>query len=87
MDENDARKLFMKAKIYRLIAMVFLAVGLIVFVYLYNELAQGNFFQLLNDPASIFLLLIPFLPSFVLSYMAERVDKKLHVYFESKKNQ
>ncbi len=57
--------------------MVFVAVGLLIFVQLYLTNVEGRITEALRDPLIIFIFIVPFLPAAVLSLLATRLERKL----------
>ncbi len=73
----QARNYLIKAKFYRFFAIVFAVVGLVLFTYLYFEKVSGHFFEAIKEPWLVLIILIPFLPAAILSWIASRMEKKL----------
>lgn len=71
-----ARSLLIKSRLYRLFALAFALMGVVIFVYLYFQHVEGQLFQALRDPFTIAIILIPFLPAVVLSLMAQKLEQK-----------
>ena len=67
----------MKAKLFRLIALVSAFLGLIIFSYQYFTHIQGNFLTAMQDMGTIGLVLFPFLPAAAFAWMTSREEKKL----------
>lgn len=79
MDEKtrlEARELLLRSRIYRVIALVFAAMGLVIFTVLYLKYMQGDILSALKKPSLVLIILIPFLPAFVLSRMAFKAENK-----------
>lgn len=76
-DRNKARALLIKAKSYRMFAIVFAMMGFAVFVLMYIQLADGDFFKAVQNPFSIFIIIFPFLPAFFLSRTAQKAESDL----------
>lgn len=74
-DRLKARALLMKSKLYRLMALVFAFTGLAVFTALYVRNIEGHFFEALQNPVVITIILVPFLPAVVLSFLGQRAEK------------
>lgn len=68
----EARDLLMRSRLYQLFALTAAVVGLIIFAFLYFENIDGRFDEALRDPATLVMVVMPFLPAIVLSIMAER---------------
>lgn len=79
MDEKTrlkARELLLRSRIYRFIALVFAAVGLVIFMILYFKYVEGDIINALKKPSLVLIVLIPFLPAFLLSRMAIKAENK-----------
>lgn len=71
------REMILKARILRWAAVVFAIAGLVVFLILYARNVDGNFFSALTDPFIVAIILVPFLPAAVLSWLARRLERKV----------
>lgn len=58
-------------------AVVFALVGLVIFIILYMKNMDGKVADALRDPSTILVVLVPFLPAVVLSFMATRAESAL----------
>lgn len=74
--DPKARELVLKARIYRICALAFALVGLVVFVALYLRNVEGSFLSSLTNPFIITIIVFPFLPAAVLSILAARLERK-----------
>ncbi len=80
MNKELAREFLIKSKLYRFLALVFACVGAVVFLFLASQqlrMEGGSFVQALLDPVTIALIVFPFVPAIVLSFMARRAERKL----------
>lgn len=77
MTSTQAKVAIAKAKLYRIFALIFALVGVFVFVTLYISNFEGNFFSTMTQPSVVLMLIIPFLPAIVLSWIASRIEKKV----------
>lgn len=87
--ENDRAKLralLIKARFYHLCALVFAMIGIVLFGYLFFLNTKGNIVTALADPATVVILLVPFLPAAVLSWMGAAAEKKVIAMLEAQKN-
>lgn len=76
--------LVLKAKIFRFFALIFALAGMVIFVILYFQNVQGTFLSALTNPFIVFIVLVPFLPAAVLSFMAHRLERKyIRKYLQS----
>ena len=76
MIDPKARELVLKAKIFRFFALVFALAGMVIFVVLYFQNVEGAFLSALTNPFIIFIVLVPFLPAAVLSFLASRLERE-----------
>lgn len=60
----------------RVFAVVTAIVGLIIFTILYFKVIEGRLQEALSEPRTILIILIPFLPAVVISFLAERARSK-----------
>lgn len=85
MDKERAREYLIKSKLYRFLALVFACVGVLVFCFQYFEHSRSegdSMFNMLRDPSIIILLIFPFVPAIVLSFMAQRAERKLQDFLK-----
>ena len=73
---KNHKKYLAEARLYRFLAMVFAVTGLIVFIMLYIQNIDGRLLGALMEPLTIFLIIFPFLPAIVLSWLAKTSEKK-----------
>ena len=83
---NEARRLAVRARAYRSMALLFVVVGILVFANLYTSKIQGHFLEAIQDPFTITVFLFPFIPAAFLSWIAGVYEKKYDEYMR-KKNQ
>ena len=79
----QARELLIRSKVYRILAIVFLFVGIAVIALIYRNVSGGDAARALENPAIIVGMLVTFLPAFVLSLMSSKAEKKLAKVIES----
>ena len=79
----EARELLIRGKVYRILAVTFLIVGIAVIAVIYRKVSGGDATKALENPAIIIGMLVTFLPAFVLSLMASKAEKKLASLIES----
>ncbi len=72
----DPRELLIKSKLYRTFSLVFVTVGIFVFCFLYISNVNGRLAEALREPVTILIFLIPFLPAAVLTWIADRFERK-----------
>lgn len=66
----------LKARLLRFFAFVFACVGIVVFIALYFQNVEGSFLSALTNPFIVTIILVPFLPAAVLSFMASRAERQ-----------
>lgn len=79
----EARELLIRSKVYRLLAIVFLLVGIAVITMIYLNISGGDATKVFNNPAIIVGILVTFLPASVFSLMASKAEKKLSKIVET----
>jgi hypothetical protein len=84
--KREAREFVLRARLYRILAIVTAVIGLIIFIILYNRNIGGRFEQAITEPQTIAVILLPFLPSFFMSFMASRARKKLTLLLKKIEN-
>lgn len=83
--DPKARELVLKARLLRFFALVFALAGMVVFIVLYFQNVGGTFFSALTNPFIITIILVPFLPAFVLSLLAQRAEREYLRKYANKK--
>ena len=73
---TDPRELLIKSKLYRTFSLVFVTIGIFLFCYMYVSNVSGRLMDALRDPLTILIFLIPFLPAAVLTWVADKFEKK-----------
>lgn len=74
--EKTPQEYLIKAKLYRFVSYIFVALGLFVFAVMYVKNVEGRLMEALRDPMIILLFLVPFFPAVVLTILADGADKK-----------
>ncbi len=77
------RQLILKARFYRFFGLVFAAVGLFVLMAVFSFAYKGDLQLIAEEPAAFTIVFIPFLPSFVLAWIADRATKKAITMLEN----
>lgn len=77
MAAASIRESVVKARFYRLFAVLFAIGGLVMFLYLYLDRVEGHLFDALRDPFVVVIILVPFLPAVVLSWLAGKHERLL----------
>lgn len=73
---TDPRELLIKSKLYRTFSLIFVTIGIFLFCFMYVSNVNGRLMEALRDPFTILTFLIPFLPAAVLTWVADRFEKK-----------
>jgi len=85
--DPKARRLVLKARLFRFLAAVFAVTGLLIFIILYMQNIEGTFLSALTNPFIVVILLVPFLPAAVLSLLAARLEREyIRKYLQKKKS-
>lgn len=72
----NPKEYLIKAKFYRVVSMIFVALGLVVFMILYVNTVEGRVMEALKNPMTLGMFIVPFLPAAVLSIIADKNEKK-----------
>lgn len=72
----QARDLLIRTKILKFFAASFALMGLVVFLVLYFRNIDGRLFEALSNPFTIVMIVFPFLPAVVLSWLASRTESR-----------
>lgn len=87
LQKEEARKLYIRSRFYRTAAYIFALAGIVIFSFIYFRVTEGDLSLLFRDPVLVGLLVFPFMPAFVLSWMAARLELKFDRYLRSKDKQ
>ena len=71
------RENLVKAKLYRAVALIFAVCGFAVFMFMMSQFVGDGVYQAFKNPFMIVILIVPFLPSVVLSWLAVRAERKV----------
>ncbi len=66
----------MQVRFYRFLALLFLFVGLMIFVVLYLNNIEGRLLEAFTEIHTISIILFPFVPAAILSWLAKSAEKK-----------
>lgn len=80
MNKELAREFLIKSKLYRFLALVFAGAGVLIFMFLASQqlrMEGGSFVKALLDPVTVALIVFPFVPAIVLSFMARHAERRL----------
>lgn len=77
------KELRVKFWFYRIGALFFIGFGLLWLALWYSLNAKGDFLAALRDPIFAVMLLVPFIPAMIFSWLAERTEKKADDRMES----
>ena len=75
--KEEARQLLIKSRLYRIIAVCMLGFGMLILSVVYFRNVQGHEFEVLLDPGTIGMVLVPFIPAVVFATMTGKAEKKL----------
>jgi len=75
-----------KSKLYRFMSLLFITIGIFVFCVMYVQNVEGKLLQALKDPMVITVFLVPFFPAAVLSFLADRSEKKYIKMLQAQKD-
>ncbi len=67
----------MKGRVYRFLAIVFAIVGAAIFAVIFQMQAEGNIQKAVTDPIVVGMILLPFIPAALLSFISGRCNDKL----------
>lgn len=82
---EKARALYVKSRVYHMVAIGLVFTGLLTMTLVYNDMSGGNFAILFEHPKTIFILVLPFLPACIVSMMATDMRKKCEKIVSEKK--
>ena len=74
--EKTAQEYLIKSKLYRIVSLVFVAIGVLIFAIMYIQNIEGRLMQALKEPATIAIFLVPFVPAAIMSMLADSAEKK-----------
>ncbi len=81
---TNPKEFLIKSKFYKAVSLVFVVLGLVVFMILYVANVEGRLMEALKNPFTIGMFIIPFLPAAILSFMADRNEKKYNKLTQGK---
>ncbi len=73
---HSQRKFLLQARLYRMLSILFVFTGLIIFISLYLKNIEGRLLEALSEPATVTIIIFPFVPAIVLSVLAKSSEKK-----------
>ncbi len=85
MAEKDPRELLVKSKLYRFASLLFVTIGIFIFCALYIQNVEGRLMAAIKDPLIILIFVFPFLPAALLSFLADKAEKKYRDAINSNK--
>ena len=74
----QAKKLLIKARLYKFVAVLLALMGVVIFVYQYMQHIDGQLLEVMASPRPVLILLLPFLPSAILSWISIRCSRKAY---------
>lgn len=75
--QEERQALRIKAALYKVTAIGLALAGMVIFSVLYFNMAGGSILEVLQKPMLVVILIFPFIPAAVLSWMAGRIEDKL----------
>jgi hypothetical protein len=81
-----SRDLWLKSKVYRVLSLAFIMIGLLIFSIQYINNVDGRFLEALRNPEIVLIFLIPFIPAFFLFLIANSYEKKYLKAVEADRN-
>ncbi len=84
---DGARKDLLKAKLYRLVALLFFGCGVVLFFVFSARFVQGDLTVFSENPFLFLTLLVPFFPAYVFLHLSERKRKKALAVWQAEKSQ
>jgi len=85
--DPKARELVIKARIYRVLGLIFAVVGLVIFLIMFMRHVEGSFLSSLTNPFVITIIVFPFLPAAVLSFLAGRMEKEYDKKYKTQQDE
>jgi Na+/proline symporter len=73
---EQARIAYVQSRTYTVLALIFLACGVFVFVMVYNRYVADNLWAALKDLSTMGMILMAFLPALILTFFARRAEKR-----------
>lgn len=75
--------MLIKAKVYKIFAVVFAVAGLGLFAFVFSTRAgQEGAISILGSPASVVLVVFPFIPALVFSWISAKAAAKVEEFFD-----
>lgn len=81
-DQKEAREHIVRAQVYKIMAWGFVVGGVIVFIAFHKMFANGDVMVFLQKPMIIFIMLLPFLPSYLFAMMSKKRRRKANEILE-----
>ena len=83
--DQNRRKLLLQARLYRMLAILFVFTGLVIFIALYLKNVEGRLLASLSEPTTVVMIIFPFVPAIILSLLAKSSENKYLSYKDVKK--
>jgi hypothetical protein len=74
--QAKAKRYILKNHIYKIMAYVFIFIGLFLFIVFYTQFIKGDVFNFIRNPLTIFIVLSPFIPSLVMLLLSKSSSNK-----------
>lgn len=78
----QARELLLRARVYRAFALALAVGGLVIFSVLYQKHIGGDIIGALRRPSTVLIVLVPFVPAAVFSWLSIRAENKFLAFFD-----
>ncbi len=82
---QNPRDMLRQARAYEIFGTFFALAGLLTFIILYVRNIEGRLFEAIANPSTLLMIVMPFLPSVVLTNKAKALRKKALLMLEKKK--
>lgn len=77
-----AKQLFLKVRLYKFFGLVFAGIGICILFTIFVYTYEGNILLMAKEPSAFLVVIIPFLPAFVLAWIADGASKKALMILE-----
>lgn len=74
--QDSAKRYILKNHIYKMMAYVFVFMGLLVFIILYTKFVQGDVTRFLREPFLLLMIFSPFIPTLIMLHLSQRARLK-----------
>lgn len=78
--KEEARRLLITSRFYRIFAFAFVAAGVFIFAFVFFGTGEGDLRVFLYHPALLGFVIFPFIPAAFLGWRATKMEIKLQEY-------